>query len=385
MNRAVRRGLFVVLTIAVGLLAALDGSRAVNPVAGPAALEERNEAVNRLAGLNEQERALVAELLDWEVRIEAARQEHERLTGEIPVVRQTLADSEAGLQVTREQLRAGRDRLGQWVNFLYRYGPVAYLEVILSAVDFNDFVARAESVKTIIISQVRLLEEVRDLQRRQEEQAETLRQAQAGLTAKTTALSQKLVEMDRDRAGREAFLADLRQQSTGLADEVLQSETVLYQSITSLRYLLSHLDSLPWNSLSPEKFSLSGKGLRIEFADQEINKVFFGQDDPNLASLSVRSSSGLFALSGRAEAAGTDFRMEGAFVLDGDGKVRFQPARVLLAGLPVTSEVLKYIASEQSLSVDLGERTRGYRLTDIRSEEGKLIVELYQPSLPSGP
>ena len=377
MNRVGKHGLFVVLAIVVGLLAALNGSQAANPVDNnPPALEQRNEALNRLAGLDEQERALVAELLDWDVRIEAARQDHERLTREIPVVKQALAEAEAGLAVTGDQLRAGQDKLGRWVNLLYRYGPVAYLEVLLGATDFNDFVARAEAVKSVIVSQVRLLDEVRELQYRQEEQAESHRLAQADLMAKTAVLSEKLAEMDRDRVGREAFLADLRQQSTGLADKVMQAETALYQSINPLRYLLSHLDTLPWNSLSPDKFALSGRGLRIEFMDQEVNRVFFGQGDPNLNSLAVHSSSGKFAISGRADASGADFSMEGNFVLDGDGKLRFQPERMLLAGLPVSGEVLKYIASEQRLSVDLGDRTRGYRLTEIRAEEGRLIVVL---------
>ncbi|MDD4238068.1 MAG: hypothetical protein PHT62_05880 [Desulfotomaculaceae bacterium] len=375
MNRVGKRGLFVVLAILIGFLAAFNGSQAANPPDNPPALEERNEAVNPPVGQDEQERALVAELLDWDIRLEAARQEHERLTREIPVVQQALADAEADLAVTRVQLSADQDKLGRWVNFLYRYGPVTYLEVVLGATDFNDFVARVESVKIIIVSQIRLVDEVRTLQSRREEQVGSQRQAQADLTAKTAALSQKLADMDRDRAGREAFLAELRQQSTGLTDQVIQSETALYKALTSLRYLLSHLDGLPWYNLSPQTFSLSGRGLRMEFMDQEVNKIFLGQGDPNLASLSVQSSSGVFSISGR-DGSGADYRLEGNFVLEKDGKVRFQPARVLLGGLPVSGEVLKYIASEQGLDIDLGDRTKGFRLKAIRPEEGKLVVEL---------
>lgn len=376
MNRARKRGLFVVFAVVIGLLAALYGSQAASPEDHLPALQQRNEALNRLAGLDQKERALVAELLDWDVKIEAARQDHERLTREIPGVEQALADAEAGLAVTRDQLGVGRDKLGRWVNFLYRYGTVSYLEVLLGSENFNDFVARAESVKLVIISQVRLLDEVRDLTYRQEEQASVQRQVKAELTDKTSSLSQKIDEMDRYRAGREAFLAELRQQSTDQAAQVIQSEMALYQSLNPLRYLLSHLETLPWDSVSPEKFSLSGRGLRMEFMDQEVNKVFLGQGDPNMASLSVHSSSGLFSISGRADDGETEFRVEGNFVLEGDGKFRFQPERVFLAGLPVGGEVLKYIASEQCLSVDLGDRMLGYRLTEIRAEEGRLVVEL---------
>lgn len=169
MNRIEKRGLFVLLVIVIVLLAALNAGQAANQ-AGTTALAERNgtvrtlagrneavsvligkneavsvligrneavstlaernetvntlagrnEAVSTLAGLNEQERALAAELLDWDVRLESARQDHERLTQEIPVARQALKDAEAGLNLTRERLRTGQDKLGRWLNFLYR-------------------------------------------------------------------------------------------------------------------------------------------------------------------------------------------------------------------------------------------------------------------------
>lgn len=375
MSRIGKYGIFCILVVVSLLLASFNAGQAANP-ADTTALAERNEAVNTLAGLNEQEKALAAELLDWDVRLESARQDHERLTREIPVARQALKDAEAGLNLTRERLSAGQDKLGRWLNFLYRYGPVAYLEVILKATDFNDFATRLESIKLIIISQIRLVDEVRELKTRQEEQVASTRQAQEELAAKTAALSQKIADMDRERAGREAFLARLRQESTDLSEKVIQSETALYQSLGSLRYLLAHLQALPWNSLSPNKFSLSGSGLHLEILDQEINKVFFEQGDPNLASLSVQSLSGLFAISGRADAGGADYRLEGAFVLETEGKARFQPSRVLLAGLPVSGEVLKYIASQQSLTIDLVDLTQGYRLTEIRPEDGKLIIVL---------
>lgn len=371
-----KRGLFVILAIFAGFLAAFHGTQAANQAGSLPSLEERSEAVNRLTGLNEQERALAAELLDWDVRIEAARQDQERLTREIPLAEQALKDAEARLSLSREQLSEGEERLGQWVNFLYRNGPVAYLEVVLEATDFNDFATRFEAIKTVVVNQRRLLDEVKELKAGQEEQAASMRQAQAGLAAKTAALSQRIADMDRERAGREAFLAQLKEQSTDLNERVIQSETALYQSISSLRYLLSHLGELPWDNLSPQKFSLTGRGLSIEYLDQEVNRVFFEQGDPNLAAISVQSLSGLFAISGRGDAGGVDYRLEGAFVPDADGNVRFEPSRVLLAGLPVSSEVLQYIASAESLSFDFGSRTQGYRLTQIRPADGKLIIEL---------
>lgn len=375
MNRTGARGLFVILAVLAGILAAFNVTKA-NQAASLPLVEERSEALGALAGLNEQEKALVAELLDWDVRLAAARQDHERLAREIPVAEQAVKDAEAALSLSREQLSVSEERLGRWVNFLYRYGPVAYLEVVLQATDFNDFATRFEALKTVVVSQVRLIDEVKELKGRQEEQAAGLRQARADLEVKTAALSQRIADMDRERAGREAFLARLKEQSADLNEKVIQSETALYQSIDSLRYLISHLGALPWDNLSPQKFSLTGRGLSIEYLDQEVNRVFFEQGDPNLAAISVQSLSGLFAICGRADTGGADYRLEGTFVPEAAGKVRFEPSRALLAGLPVSAEVLRYIASAESLSFDFGSRTQGYRLTQIRPEPGKLIIEL---------
>ena len=83
--------------------------------------------------------------------------------------------------------------------------------------------------------------------------------------------------MDHHKAGREAFLKELREQSASLAEEIIKKETLLFRSLDSLQYLLQHLDSLPWHSLTPDTFSLAGKRMRLEFKDQEVNRVFSGR------------------------------------------------------------------------------------------------------------
>ena len=160
--------------------------------------------------------------------------------------------------------------------------------------------------------------------------------------------------MDHHKAGREAFLKEL-EQSASLAEKLLRRKPS-FPFLDSLQYLLQHLDSLPWHSLTPDTFSLAGKRMRLEFKDQEVNRVFFGQGDPALAGLSVHCTPGLFSISGTAAAgaAGVDFKIEGNFELRGKGRVAFQPSQMYLSGVPVSSKVLGFIAGEELLEIDFG-------------------------------
>ncbi|MCL6634247.1 MAG: hypothetical protein K6T29_00535 [Peptococcaceae bacterium] len=373
------RCLLMVAMLVFGLFAghAGAGSREEG-LGGPEihSLEERREALARQAGLDERERELIGELLAWDARIEAARREQERLRQEIPALERSLAGAGAALAESRVRLDESTERLGWWVNFLYRCGPAAYLEVILGAADFNDFVERAEMVKMIIAGQVKLLEEVRRLAAGMQEQVAALERTRAELAAKNSLIAVKIQEMEDFRAGREEFLAGLRRQSAELANRIIGAETSLYRSLDSLHRLLAGLDSMPWHRLAPDRFYPAGRGFQIEWSEREINRTFFEQGDAALAGLSVQCAPGRFTISGTAPAGGVDFRLEGNFIPAGEGKVRFQPERAFLAGLPVRPEVLELISSEHGLTVDAGSYLQGYRLREIRVEEGRLVVLL---------
>lgn len=371
---------FLAVLVAFSLLAGsafLNGSPAAGQArTDQAALEEWRGALARQSDLGEREKELVAELLAWDVKIEAARGEQERLRREIPEVERSLVAAREGLADTRAQMDQGQERLGRWVNVLYRYGPVSYLEVILAATDFHDFVERAAAVRIVINTQAEILEELRVLDARLQEQVLALGKAQEELAAKSSRLAESLKDMEGVRAGREEFLAGLRGHSAELAGRIVRVETLLWRSLDSLHYLMAHLDQLPWYSLEPDSFSLVGARMRLEFSDGRVNKVLFEeQGDAALAGLTVRSLPGLYTISGRTRT-GTDFVLGGGFVQDGEGKVRFQPESVRLAGVSMSREVLRHIASEGNMSMDFEIYLPGYHLSEVRPEEGKLVVIL---------
>ena len=288
-----------------------------------------------------------------------------------------LAAMEVQLGQSRVQLEEGYARLGRWLDHLYRYGAVTYLDVVLGASDFIDFIERAEMVGMIVNSQLEILDEVQSFAAAVREQAAAVRQAHGELSAKSAGLALRLKEMETARAGREEFLANLRQQSSGLASRVVQAETQWYRSLNSLHYLLANIQSLPLYTLAPDKTELTRSGLRLEFSDQALNSKLAEMGDANLAGFSVRCYPGRFTVAGpAADPGGPDFVVEGNFVLSEDERVRFVPENLTLADAPVSREVLGYLSSESGMVIEYGAYLESFRLSAIDIEEGKIAITL---------
>ncbi|WP_421071645.1 coiled-coil domain-containing protein [Pelotomaculum propionicicum] len=344
---------------------------------GAATLKDRENALQQQAGLGEEEKQLVIELLNWDVKIETARLEQERLRREIPLQEETLAALEIQLEQSRAALEEGRARLGRWINHLYRCGALTYLDVVLGAADFDDFIERAEMVGIILASQAKMLDEVRGFTIAVRENAEAVRQTHEELTIKSRELDGRLQEMEAARAGREEFLGDLRVRSADLASRVAQAETQWYNSLNSLHYLLANLHTLPLYNLSPVSSEITFSGLRLVYSDEEINKNILKIGDANLAGFSVRCYPGRFTVTGPAALpGGPDFIVEGHFQMLDGGKIRYQPVALTLAGVPVSREVLGYVSSESGMVIDAGAYLESFRLSGVSIEEGRLVINL---------
>lgn len=367
--------IIMVLVFSLFLFLAGAGGEINEP--GTAALEDRESALQIQAGLAEEENQLVIELLDWDVKIETARLEQERLQREIPQLEEQLKSSEVQLAQSSAELEAGRARLGRWINHLYRHGHLTYLEVVLGAADFNDFIERAEMVGIILASQARMLDEVRSFTAAVREKSEAVRQTHEGLSMKNQELDVRLKEMKTARSGREEFLGDLRVRSADLADRVAQAEKQWYGSLNSLHYLLANLRALPLYNLTPEDSQVTFSGLRLEYSDEEINKKLSEIGDANLDGFYVRCYPGRFTVTGPAGSpGGPDFIVEGNFQMLEEGRVRYVPENLTLAGVPVSQVVLGFVSSDSGVVIDTGAYIESFKLSGIDIEEGKLIINL---------
>lgn len=366
-----KTGFFIFLlagAASVGVVARAYGVEAP----GTGALEERNSALVGKAELGEREKQLVSELLDWDLKIESARVSHDRLQEEIKKTGRKMADSQSALAAYRLSLDRNKEYMGRLVNFTYRYGMVGYLEVVLEAADFYDLINRLELLKTIINYQAGLIGETRTLMARVQEEQSLYERAGVELKSKGEALAWNISEMEQLRAGRKAMLDAARSESELLADRVVEAEFKWLRSLTSLSSMLEHLDALPWNQLSPENIDIGLFSARLEFSDEQINRVIFKQGSDDFVGLTVECEPGTFTIRG-GKAGVNEFSISGDFVNTENGYLRYQPRVLILAEIPVSEQVLEFISKKQNLSFG-GEVLPGYNLSNVQPGQDKLVV-----------
>lgn len=107
-----------------------------------------------------REESLKQELDQLDRRLKALQVEKERLAAEILRTEQEIAETEAELAEAEEQLAIQDDLLKRRLRAMHEQGSVTYLEVLLGASSFSDFLTRLNNLKIIASNDLRLVEEI---------------------------------------------------------------------------------------------------------------------------------------------------------------------------------------------------------------------------------
>ena len=193
-----------------------------------------------------QRRTLLGQIQNLDRQLHRSRRE-------LADIERRLRASEAEVvQVTRELAAAEvevdhrTDLLARRAIATYKEGPVTYLEVLIGATDFSDFLSRLDLLRFILIQDVELLNEVRQdraqivltreqLERRHAMIAGLRRQAQAkkaSIERQTAERSRLLSQTERDIEAYRRALDDLEEQSklvTAYIQELLARQRREYQ------------------------------------------------------------------------------------------------------------------------------------------------------------
>lgn len=107
------------------------------------------------------EAALKRELNELDRRLGELQAELERINGEIAVTEKEIARVEADLAAAEEELAHKEDLFKRRLRAIYERGHVSYLDVLLGATSFGEFLTRFNNLRIIADNDQRLVEEIR--------------------------------------------------------------------------------------------------------------------------------------------------------------------------------------------------------------------------------
>ncbi len=202
---------------------------------------EMQDFEQTLDELQAQQSQVSSELDEVQKQLRIAEYELDEAETQLQLAEKQLQQAELDLAEAEEELQHRTELLHRRVRAMYELGMVSYLEVLLSATDFNDFVRRFHTLRQIVSQDVAILEAVQQqrevvAQRRQEceerkEEAEQwayeVESRRSHYEAEVARYESRLDDLSDQEQEYRAALDELERRSEQIAHEISQKQREL--------------------------------------------------------------------------------------------------------------------------------------------------------------
>lgn len=223
------------LVLAV-VLAVLTFTAAVVPVYASTPdqkqLEQQKRGVQRqlrqeqsnLGQQRNREAELKAELNQLDRRLQELQAELEQVNREIAATEEEIARAKEALAEAEAALAEKETLFKRRLRNIYERGYVSYLDVLLGASSFSDFLTRFNNLKIIADNDQRLVDEVRAERDRVEAMKEELEQEKSRLDGMRRQILNNEAELERTRLSRNQVKEELQEEITRSEEAIRKME-----------------------------------------------------------------------------------------------------------------------------------------------------------------
>lgn len=208
------------------------------------AKQKEREAANQVRRIQNEKKETQQTLEQLYAQIDEAEAEIERLGGEISEVETNLAETEQLVEEALDRIDARDELLRKRLQFMYTNGTVSYLEVLLNATSFSDFLSRFISLQSLVGQDKEILAaNVRDHEIVVEKKNEIIDQLTllAGLHEEQEVLIASLTEQGKQA---EVLIASLQQQEEHYHEITAEQEELMLEAAALQSKLLKERENL---------------------------------------------------------------------------------------------------------------------------------------------
>jgi len=176
------------------------------------ALRKQIEAQRQMVGsARKKETGIINEISQLEREMRKIEKEISSLESQLSVVTRRIEVTQDEITAAEAHLAERMDVLGERLVIMYEVGDVSYLEVLLSATDFADFLTRWELLNEIVSSDQKMIDEIAEEQRQLEEKKKQLEANELALKEAQQAKEEKEKQLATKTKQRENALKDVQQ------------------------------------------------------------------------------------------------------------------------------------------------------------------------------
>jgi murein DD-endopeptidase MepM/ murein hydrolase activator NlpD len=191
---------------------------------------------SKVTSVKKQESSIMGQIQSLEKEISSTENQITATEDRIAFLEDSIVATQADIEETEQNLKEKSELLSERLVVLHEQGEVTYLEVLLSATDFKDFLTRYEMVNSIIEQDVDLIASINqdkqdlemrksDLEVKKKELENALKQQEsmrAQLDEQKAEKKQILASVQNERAAFEKALQELEETSRQLEQMIRQ-------------------------------------------------------------------------------------------------------------------------------------------------------------------
>jgi len=181
---------------------------------------------------------VASELEDIDKELQKAQNELAATEAKLKDTQQKLVNTQQELEAAQAQVEDQRDTLNIRMRALYMTGPVDYIDVLLAASSFSDFLTRLDMVREVIDADKNLLADFREKQGVVEQKKAELEEQNRQITEHRNSISRQKATIASRQADRQKLYAELVEQEKEYAkqeDKLLEDAAALTKKIVELQ------------------------------------------------------------------------------------------------------------------------------------------------------
>ena len=230
-------GCFAVVTSLVTWTAsAWPAAPAVSPQTQLHQVQQRlADRQRQLAKTKHDEHRALGELTRTEQRLHVAERQLQKTAVALTGTRRAVADASDALRVVSNRLALHEQLMAERLRAFYTDGPLGYLDVLLGAADFRDFVARSYLVGMIVSHDLGLYQQVTEERDRRDAVQTTLKEREADLSTQERQWMVSRQETAALAAQRRKMLSQIRVQREMQEEAVRELEAESFRIADLIR------------------------------------------------------------------------------------------------------------------------------------------------------
>lgn len=334
--------------------------------------EQQDQYTDEAGRIRAEQEQVLADLFALNRTLQEIEIDLKRLAVEISQSEQSLAALQAEAARLRADYQLRLNRFGDRLRYMYRYGTISYLEVLLEAADFRDFLERVDLLDKVVAHDAHLLAELKELRAGVARQEERARQEHQHLVSLRDQSAARRVELRQHIAARESRLAALQQQRAAVEAELAVLERIWQESAVPVLERFSqgfHTLSVQAGELEPDALQLEAFGATVVISEATLNG--FLARYPEFGSLRFRLAPGQADLTG--ELSGVSLEIIGGFAIHTDTVLRYTAREIRFFEVPLPPATTQSLVSSGRLDVDFSGLLSGWRLKQVVHEQGRLV------------